>query len=99
MKAKLSKRALTKFKTELTSCFVKLFRKLPELIKERARNSYKLWKENPNHPVLEFKKIRANGEVYSVRIGIGWRVLGTRKKDNTIVWFWIGSHQDYDNLV
>ncbi len=34
----------------------------------------------------------------SVRIGIGYRALGVRKGEE-IIWFWIGSHADYDRLL
>ncbi len=36
--------------------------------------------------------------IYSVRIGLDYRALGVREGDD-IVWFWIGSHADYDRLV
>jgi hypothetical protein len=36
--------------------------------------------------------------VYSVRIGIGYRALGLREAD-TVSWFWIGSHAEYDELL
>jgi hypothetical protein len=29
---------------------------------------------------------------------MGYRALGVRR-DDTIVWFWIGSHADYDKLL
>ncbi len=33
-----------------------------------------------------------------MKVGIGWRVLGTVEGD-CITWFWIGSHNDYDKLL
>ena len=39
-----------------------------------------------------------NQRVYSVRIGRGWRALGYMT-DNSMVWFWIGSHAEYDRLL
>lgn len=36
--------------------------------------------------------------VFSVRIGIGWRALGL-KKDDTLIWFWIGSHSEYEKTL
>jgi hypothetical protein len=35
---------------------------------------------------------------YSARVGIGYRDLGALDGD-TIIWFWIGSHADYDKLL
>jgi len=38
------------------------------------------------------------GEVYSVRVGLHYRALGTAVDDG-IIWFWIGTHADYDKLI
>jgi len=37
--------------------------------------------------------------VYAVWVGIGWRAVGIMKDLDTIVWFWIGSHSEYDKLL
>jgi hypothetical protein len=34
----------------------------------------------------------------SVRIGVGYRALGLLKAD-TVTWFWIGTHDEYDRLL
>jgi hypothetical protein len=31
-------------------------------------------------------------------VGIGYRAIGVRDGDR-LIWFWIGSHADYDRLV
>ena len=85
--------------SELTPEFVVRFRNLPERVKETARKNYRLWKQNPRHPGLEFKKLSTSTPVYSVRAGIGWRALGVLKDPDTLVWFWIGSHSEYDQLL
>lgn len=36
--------------------------------------------------------------VYSVRIDLDWRAVGVLQGD-TMVWFWIGSHGDYERLL
>jgi len=36
--------------------------------------------------------------IYSVRIGLGYRALAVMKSGR-IVWYWIGSHSEYDRLV
>jgi hypothetical protein len=86
--------------SELSQDFIERFRALPERVRRTARKNYKLWKANPSHPSLEFKHVKGTKDTYSVRIGIGWRALGAMKKDRvTIVWFWIGSHSEYDKLL
>jgi mRNA-degrading endonuclease RelE of RelBE toxin-antitoxin system len=85
--------------SELTSEFIKIFRDLPKRIQKTAKKNYRLWKQNPQHPSVEFKKLKTSSAVYSVRAGIGWRAVGVMKDSNTIVWFWIGSHAEYDKLL
>jgi hypothetical protein len=52
----------------------------------------------PPHPGLNFKKVDEENKVYSARVGLGYRVLG-QIEGSEIVWFWIGSHGDYDKVV
>ena len=58
-----------------------------------ADKNYDILKKDPKHPSLRFKKI---GKLWSVRVGIYYRALGI---EEDIVWFWIGSHADYDKLL
>jgi hypothetical protein len=81
-----------------TDAFWKAYGGLPDEIKQRAKVAYRLWRDNPNHPSLRFKRIHATEPIFSVRIGLGWRAVGVRSGDE-IIWYWIGSHSDYDNLV
>ncbi len=81
-----------------TRRFRDAYSELPETTKEATRKAYDLWKNNPAHPSLHFKKIYSKKLIYSVRIGLGWRAIGV-KSENTLIWFWIGSHSDYDKLI
>jgi hypothetical protein len=85
-------------KSKLTEDFVVHFRRLPDSVKAQARRNYRLWRANPAHPSLQFKRIHPKDRLFSVRIGIGWRALGLVEGD-TIYWFWIGSHADYDRIL
>ncbi len=85
-------------KSTIDDDFLACYRRLPERIQRQAQKNYRLWKANPSHPSLEFKRVNRKIPVYSVRIGAGWRVLGLLE-DDTIQWFWIGSHAQYDNLL
>ncbi|MBN8569745.1 MAG: hypothetical protein J0M18_08940 [Ignavibacteria bacterium] len=85
-------------KSFLGQNFRKLFSTLPNHVKILAKKNFKLWINNPKHPSLNFKLINKEKNIYSVRIGKGWRALGIREKDE-IVWIWIGSHEDYNKLV
>jgi hypothetical protein len=82
----------------LTEDFLECFAKLPDEVKAHARRAYGLWKANPQHPGLQFKRVSNSEPLYSVRVGRGWRALGLLE-ERTITWFWIGSHGDYDHLI
>jgi len=82
-------------KSQLTEDFVACFSRLPETVKTQARKGYRLWRSNPAHPSLHFKLIHGPEGIYSVRVGFGWRALGLLESD-TIYWYWIGSHSEYD---
>jgi len=82
----------------LSEDFIKFFGKLPKKVQERAKNSYRKWKENPSHPGIQFKKVHPIKPVYSVRVSLGWRALGYKEGDK-MLWFWIGSHESYNKLV
>lgn len=84
-------------KSKLEDEFLACLRRLPDAVRHAARKNYRLWLGDPKHPSLAFKQIGSTG-VWSVRVGIGWRVLGL-VDDDTITWFGIGSHADYDTLV
>jgi hypothetical protein len=47
---------------------------------------------------LDFKLVGRHTPSYSVRIAIGWRALGYKHGD-TVIWFWIGTHAEYDKLL
>jgi hypothetical protein len=85
-------------RSRTTHRFRTAFSRLPEPIKERAREALRRFVENPDHPSLRFKRIRSAEPIYSVRVTRDYRALGLRE-DDAIIWFWIGSHADYDDLV
>lgn len=75
--------------------FWQCYNALSKDIQALADKNYELLKSDSKHPSLHFKKI---GELWSVRVGLHYRALGLDKKDS-VVWFWIGSHADYDKLI
>jgi len=84
--------------SQLTEDFVASFRRLPRRIQDLARKNYRLWKRDPAHPSLDFKQVSRRSPIFSVRVGIGWRAVGVKRED-TMIWFWIGSHAEYDKLL
>ena len=81
-----------------TPDYWELYHRLPPHVREAADKSFSLLKDNPMHPSLHFKKI---GELWSVRAGIHYRALGVDVPGDepSVLWFWIGSHSEYDRLV
>ena len=69
--------------------------KLPESVRALADKNYALLKENPRHPSLQLKRV---GRFWSVRVGSRYRALAVQV-DEDLLWFWIGSHADYDAIV
>jgi hypothetical protein len=78
--------------------FWRLFSHLPFDVQRDAKRAYRLFRTNPAHPSLRFKKVEGEDAIYSARIGLDYRALAVMKRDR-IVWYWIGSHADYDRLV
>jgi len=76
----------------------KLYKIIPINIKELAKKQYKLFKENPYHASLHFKKIHSNKQIFSARINLNYRTIGILH-ENTIIWFWIGSHDEYERMI
>jgi len=82
-------------KSSTTPDFWASYQELPPEAKARARTAYRLWRANPRHPSLRFKKV---GELWSVRIGAGYRAVATLQA-GTLYWFWIGTHDEYERLL
>jgi len=72
--------------------------RLPQRVKRQASEAYKLFKADPQHPSLKFKKLPPFEDVWSVRIDANYRAIG-RWRGDVILWFFIGSHADYDKLI
>jgi hypothetical protein len=75
--------------------FWKHYYALPQNIQEIADNCFAILKINPKHPSLHFKN---TGRFWSVRVGIHFRALAIAQGNN-FIWFWIGSHSEYDRII
>jgi hypothetical protein len=81
-----------------TPRFWAAYGRLPEEVRERAKNAYARFRDAPSHPSLQFKKVHDREPIYSVRVTLGYRALGLLESDE-ITWFWIGTHSEYDRLL
>lgn len=81
-----------------TKRFRKLLSDLPPHVRRQALEAYRTWMRDPWHSSLQFKQIHATQPIFSARIGLDWRAVCVRTGD-TAVWYFIGSHADYDRLI
>jgi len=72
------------------------FRALPKDIQKLARRKFGIWRKDAFHPSLHFKPLM--NHVWSVRVNQDYRALA-RRRGNLVVWFWIGTHAEYDELL
>jgi hypothetical protein len=73
--------------------FWERYRGLP--VRELADKNFELLKNDPRHPSLHFRRV---GRLFSVRVRVSYRALGV-EVEGGVLWFWIGSHADYDKIV
>ena len=71
------------------------YRQLPENVRVLADKSFELLRVNPRHPSLRLKKV---GMFWSARVGLHFRALA-RERAEGLVWFWIGPHARYEQLI
>lgn len=60
--------------------FRKAYRKLPKEARDQARKAYGLFKQDPYHPSLQFKRVHSKEPVYSVRSSLNYRALGGERR-------------------
>jgi hypothetical protein len=85
-------------RSNLTADFRDCYRKLPEDARRDARASYLAFQQDPFTRSLHFKEVYRDRRksIWSARTSLGWRTLGLRVAEDRIIWFWIGSHAEYD---
>jgi hypothetical protein len=67
-------------------------------VQRLAVKSYHLWRSNPSHPSLSFRRLAGSKSLFTIRIGEHHRALGYLA-DDAVTWVWIGSHAEYDRMV
>ena len=73
-------------KSSTTPSFRRRFLELPPEIRRLARKNFKLWRQDPRHPSLHFKRV---GDFWSARVGRDYRALALLRGEQ-VEWFWIG---------
>jgi hypothetical protein len=71
------------------------YRGLPDEVRDLADKNFQLMRIDPRHPSLRLKKV---GAFWSARVGLHYRALA-RERAEGLVWFWIGPHDRYDQIL
>ena len=71
------------------------YERLEPDVRRIADKNFALLTADPQHPSLRFKRV---GRLWSARVGLNHRALCVRRDDDCL-WFWIGSHAEYDRLL
>ena len=72
--------------------------RLSRNVQQQARKAYQMWKVNPYHPSLRFKRVDDKESIYSARVSNDYRALGFLEGD-MVLWYWIGNHDEYERLL
>ncbi|MEM9352185.1 MAG: hypothetical protein AAGA92_04155 [Planctomycetota bacterium] len=75
--------------------FWECYRRLQPEIRQLADKNFELLRAKPQHPSLRLKKV---GRYWSARVGLRYRALAIDRAEG-LVWFWIGDHEAYDQLL
>ncbi|WP_146394708.1 hypothetical protein [Planctomycetes bacterium CA13] len=81
-----------------TRRFRERFSRLPSHLQKQTREAYRQFLADSSHPGLRFKAISGHDNIWSARITLDYRAVCVLDGD-TVTWFWIGSHSDYDKLL
>jgi Txe/YoeB family toxin of Txe-Axe toxin-antitoxin module len=84
-------------KSETTPSFWRTYAKLTDEHRNAARRAYRLFAQDPFSPGLRFKKLGGYDDIWSVRINEQYRAVA-RRVGETVTWFWIGTHNEFDKL-
>ncbi|WP_445631898.1 hypothetical protein [Nostoc sp. DSM 114167] len=63
-------------KSSVTKLFRKKLDELPASVQEQAGIAYALWRSDPYHNSLQFKRVSQRQPIYSARVSLDYRVLG-----------------------
>ena len=85
-------------KSVTTERFRLLFAEASSEQQMRILNAFRIWKDNPAHPSIRFKKVHTKLPIYSAHVDLDWRAIGILEND-TVIWFWVGPHSKYEALL
>ncbi|HXI69500.1 MAG TPA: hypothetical protein VNN22_04000 [Verrucomicrobiae bacterium] len=78
-----------------TEDFWKLYHALPPQIRTAAQKAFQKFSDHPSHPSLQLERLKFDSRAWSVRVTRNYRAVA-RRHDDDWLWFWIGSHEEFD---
>ncbi len=84
-----------KFRSFALPEFWKCYQSLPANVQALADAKFALSEKDPFHPSLALQQ---KGKVWTADVGRSYRAIAYRE-DNLLHWFWIGTHEAYNNLL
>lgn len=66
---------------ESTQTFIRLYKKLPEELKEKTKKAIELLEANPSHPSLGHKKMTGQKDIFEIRVSRNYRITYQRIND------------------
>ena len=78
--------------------FLEALRRLDSATRRKVQRAYQLFKDNPRHGSLKFRRVRGTRNHYSARVDDYYRVLGL-VEGNIITWYWVGPHDEYERMI
>jgi len=72
-------------KSRTDAAFRKLLGALPKNVREQAIAAYLVFRNDPWHPSLHFKRVHPTRPIMSVRIGSNYRAVGIQREAGAIL--------------
>jgi hypothetical protein len=82
-------------RTQDAPSFWACYEGLPEDVRQRADKQYERLASDSAHPSVHLKPV---GQFWSARATDAVRALAVRE-ENTFIWFWVGTHDEYQRLL
>jgi hypothetical protein len=88
-----------------TRTFRELYSNLPKSIRELCRSKCLVFNDDPKHPSLRSHELNDNSkgshknDSVSIAITMRYRAIYVVDDDGMNVWYWIGTHDDYDTFT
>ncbi len=76
---------------EATATFIRLYKKLPQELKEKTKKALRLLELNPRYPSLGHKKMAGQKDIFEIRLSENYR-LTYQKINDTAYLRKIGTH-------